>query len=209
VGDITEAWVTRANAVLGTHDTAQTVQFANSLLTAMYGPESTQIKTFTNALAQIAKVAANATNCAHNQMLWANGTIRNVLGEIESGLIVNLRALVAGEVFAELVGLGKEILADGTEPSKNVAAVLIAAAFEDLLRRMGTELAGVLGRPNLEDVIGKLKSADVLKGGEVGTALSYLKFRNDSLHADWTKVQTSQVQSCIAFIEALLIKHFS
>ena len=80
---------------------------------------------------------------------------------------------------------------------------------EDLMRRMGSELAGVTGRPNLEEVLSALKNAGILKGGEVGTAQSYLKFRNDSLHADWAKVQKSQVQSCTAFIEALLVKHFS
>jgi hypothetical protein len=49
----------------------------------------------------------------------------------------------------------------------------------------------------------------VLKGGEIATAQSYLKFRNDALHADCARVQKSQVNSCTAFIEALLVKHFS
>jgi len=60
---------------------------------------------------------------------------------------------VAGEIFAELVGLGKETLQDDTEAGKNVSAVLIAAAFEDLIRRMGSELAAVVGRPKLEEVL--------------------------------------------------------
>ena len=124
-------------------------------------------------------------------------------------MIVSLRAQVAGEIFGELVGLAKDTLVDDTETAKNVSAVLVAAAFEDLMRRMGSELAGVVGRPKLEDVVTALKNAGILKGGEVGIAQSYLKFRNDSLHADWAKVQKSQVQSCMAFIEALLTKHFS
>jgi hypothetical protein len=114
-----------------------------------------------------------------------------------------------GKYFSELVRLGKETLEDDTESAKNVAAVLIAAAFEDLMRRMGSELAELTGRPKLEDVLTALKNAGIIKGGEVGTAQSYLKFRNDSLHADWSKVQKAQVQSCTAFIEALLVKHFS
>ena len=86
---------------------------------------------------------------------------------------------------------------------------MIAAAFEDLMRRMGSELAGVVGRPKLEDVLIAVKNAGITKGGEVGTAQSFLKFRNDSLHADWTKVTRVQVESCTAFIEAILLKHFS
>src|ERR1700747_81940 len=42
--------------------------------------------------------------------------------------------------------LSKETLEDDTESVKNVSAVLTAAAFEDLMRRMGSELAGVVGR---------------------------------------------------------------
>ncbi len=34
-------------------------------------------------------------------------------------------------------------------------------------------------------VLTELKDKQILKGGEVGTAFSYLNFRNDSMHADW------------------------
>jgi hypothetical protein len=51
-----------------------------------------------------------------------------------------------------------------------------AAAFEDLMRRMGSELAAVTRRPK--------------------------KFRNDSLHADWAKVSRAQVESCVAFLRS-------
>jgi hypothetical protein len=86
---------------------------------------------------------------------------------------------------------------------------MIVAAFEDLLRRMGIELAGVAGRPSLQDVLTALKDAGVLKGGEIGIAQSFLKFRNDSLHADWANVSRVQVESCTAFADAMLVKHFS
>jgi hypothetical protein len=67
----------------------------------------------------------------------------------------------------------------------------------------------VAGRPSLQEVTTALKGAGVLKGGEIGTAQSFLKFRNDSLHADWANVSRTQVESCTAFIEAMLVKHFS
>ena len=105
--------------------------------------------------------------------------------------------------------MGQETFEEGNDASKNVSAVLVAAAFEDLIRRMGSEMAGVLGRPKLESVVVSLKGAQVLQGGEPGLAQSYLKFRNDSLHAHWENVQESQIQSCISFIETLLVKHFS
>jgi len=77
------------------------------------------------------------------------------------------------------------------------------------MRRMGSELAGLVGRPKLDEVLSTLKDAGITKGGEVGVAQSFLKFRNDSLHADWANVSRAQVEACAAFIEAMLLKHFS
>jgi hypothetical protein len=52
---------------------------------------------------------------------------------------------------------------------------------------MGATLAGVVGRPPLSDVLTALKNAKVLEGATFTTAQSYLKFRNDALHADWAQ----------------------
>jgi hypothetical protein len=123
--------------------------------------------------------------------------------------VKNVRALIAGENIAELLALAKDVLSETSDAAKNVGAVLVAAGFEDLVRRMGAEFGGVSGRPDLQEVISALKQKDVLKGGEPTTALGYLKFRNDSLHADWNKVERSQIYSCLSFIEQLLLKHFS
>ena len=203
----TDAWLKRAKEILAKgHSAHDAVPFAPSILAALYGSQSAQLQAFNRRMEEISRLKEGTD---HHRLKYAYSTIQNVVAEIESGLIVNLRTQVAGEVMSELVALGKEILAGDADAAKNVSAVLIAAAFEDLMRRMGSELAGVVGRPKLEDVVVALKNADVLKGSEVGIALSYLQFRNDSLHAHWDKVQKSQVQSCTAFIEALLMKHFS
>jgi len=206
----TQAWIDRAEKLLGgAGSQAEVIQFGTSLVSAVYGPQSPQITAYNTALAQIAKSSSGVVPMIHNQHAHADGVIRNVVAEIKAGLITSLRAQVAGEIFVELMGLAKEALGEQSDAAKNVAAVLIASGFEDLMRRMGSELAAVRGRPKLEEVITALKDAAILKGGEVGTALSYLKFRNDSLHADWANVQRSQVESCMAFVEALLVKHFS
>lgn len=208
--DNSEAWLNRAKAVLTDRASqSEAIQFAVSLLVAMYGPRSPQLDGFNNGLAQIAKSAKAGSDVLFFQHRHATGAIRNVIAEIEGGLIVRLRTQVAGEVFSELVALGKEILQGGSDASKNVSAVLIAAAFEDLMRRMGSELAGLVGRPKLDEVLSTLKDAGITKGGEVGVAQSFLKFRNDSLHADWANVSRAQVEACAAFIEAMLLKHFS
>ena len=90
-----------------------------------------------------------------------------------------------------------------------MAAVLTAAVFEDTIRRMGKEFAGVIGRDDLEKVMGELKTAEILKAPQLGTALSYLSFRNHALHAYWDKIERASVQSCLGFVEELLLKHFA
>jgi hypothetical protein len=210
-----EAWIKRADEVISLGDSAshsvasEAIQFATSLLTALYGPQSTQLKAFSEGCDSISKMKPGTGSVPVQLCSHARGAITNAKAELKAGLVGNLRVQVTGEVLADLVSLGKEILAGGTEAAKNVAAVLIAAAFEDLMRRMGAEFAGVAGRPNLQDVITALKDAGALKGGEIGTAQSFLKFRNDSLHADWTNVSRVQVESCMAFIDAMLVKRFS
>ena len=209
------AWIRRADEVINLGDSAshgvasEATQFATSLLTALYGPQSTQLKAFSTGCEEISKMKSGTGSVPVQLCRHARGAIINAKAELQSGLIGSLRLQVTGEVLADFVGLGKEILAEGTDVAKNVAAVMIAAAFEDLVRRMGTELAGVGGRPSLQDVLTALKDAGVLKGGEIGIAQSFLKFRNDSLHADWANVSRVQVESCIAFVDGTLLKHFS
>jgi hypothetical protein len=210
VANNSEAWLKRAKEVIAETPPTTAVSFSISMFSAVYGPQSSQLEALRDGLQQ----QATSGKGTISGVLWAQSNfainaISSAIGEIENGLVLNLRAQVAGEVLSELVGLSKKIFEDGTDSAKNVSAVLIAAAFEDLLRRMGSELAGVTGRPDLQDVIIALKKSGILTGGEPGLAQSYLKFRNDSLHADWTNVQPSQVQSCTAFVENLLVKHFS
>jgi hypothetical protein len=205
-------WIRRADEVIGKGGAdnavaSEVTQFATSMLTVLYGPRSTQLEAFAAGCEAITKSKVGIVPAELRR--YAQGVIRNAKAELEAGLVGNLRLEVTGEVLADLVGIGKEILSEGTDSAKNVAAVMIAAAFEDLLRRMGVEFAGVSVRPSLQDVLTALKDAGALKGGEIGTAQSFLKFRNDSLHADWANVSRAQVESCTAFIDSLLVKHFS
>lgn len=65
------------------------------------------------------------------------------------------------------------------------------------------------GLPQLTDVLGALKKAHVLEGAPFTIAQSYVEFRNDSLHADWARIDQGAVASCVAFTEHLLLQHFS
>ena len=208
VFDNSEAWSKEAEAILKrtagktnnemVASASELAHFATSMLTALYGVESPQFRRFREGLETVP-----SSFFAH-----ARGVIAAANAELKAGLIVRLRVTVAGEILTELIRLAKDVLEERSDAAKNTGAVLVASAFENLIRRMGEEFAGVTARPKLQDVITALKDAGVLKGGQIGTATSYLKFRNDSLHADWQAVDRSQVESCLAFTESLLLKHF-
>jgi hypothetical protein len=72
------------------------------------------------------------------------------------------------------------------------------------MRRLGQEKAGITSRIKLDQVLIELKEKGVLQGGEPGVAQSFLKFRNDSLHADWNSVTESQVSSCLGLLDSLI-----
>lgn len=183
----------------------QKQQFALSMLEAFYGPTSVQLRTFKDSINALSGKQHSGGDIEN----LCTGVIFSTIADAKAGLITNLRAQIEGEVLGDLIALAKIALEDKSDPSMHVAAVLVAAAYEDALRRLASEQAGVTGRPKLDQVITSLKDASLLKGGEISTAVSYLKFRNDSLHADWSQVYRAQVEGCVMFVESLLLKHFS
>ena len=157
----TDVWIKRADEVLGgSHsigNTSEEMQFATSMIAAFYGPESPQMKTFRDTAEGIHKLKEGVQ---HHLQLHALATIRAVKAQVQAGLAKNVRALIAGENIAEFLELAKDVMRENSEASKNVGAVLVAAAFEDLIRRLGAEFAGVTDRTDLQEVINILKKKD-------------------------------------------------
>jgi len=170
-----------------------------SLMSAVYGPTSPQ----TRHLEQAGGAQAPYLSMA------AKGALESLRGEVDAGILAGIRTQIAGAVIADFIALAKAALDEPGDDTKNVAAVLIAAAYEDVIRRMGTELAGVADRRSLADVLDELKRAGQLMGAQLTIAQGYLKFRNDALHADWQKLERASVVSVIGFVEQLILKHFS
>lgn len=202
--DFTSEGGDRANNI------SEAYQGALTLLAMVHGPACLPIESLKAADRQARERQANLGMMLHQYALpTIRGALRNLRAEVEAGLIGSMERQGLGAALSDFLGLAKDALADGTEGSRNVAAVLAAAAFEDTIRRMGESLAGVSSRPDLSDVLTALKNAGLLQGASVATAQGYLKFRNDALHADWSKIDRAVVGSCIAFVEGLLMKHFS
>lgn len=132
----------------------------------------------------------------------------NLRAELDAGLVGSLQQRIVGDVLADFIQLVRAALDEPTAEAKNVAAVLAAAAFEDTIRRMGSNLAGVTSREKLSDVIEVLKSRGILQPPQLGIAVSYLNVRNLALHANWDQIERAAVHSVLGFVEQLLLKHF-
>src|ERR1700674_1147971 len=195
--------------VPGVHEAPQLSQGAISLLTLVYGSKSTQVAQLQTALAAIHRHSSGHALKGQQLSQVAQGALKNLKREIESGLTGNLRQQISAEVLTDLIQLARTVLNEPGDGAKNVAAVLTAAAFEDTIRRMGETFAGIIGREDLSDVLTKLKGAGVIQSPQVGIAQSHLSFRNHALHANWEKIGRESVHSVLGFVEQLLLKHFS
>ena len=175
-----------------------------NLVSLVYGPDSVLLR-------DMERVGQGKGGVVYliQRRTAARGTLENLRGDLDAGVVSNLRAQVAGAVLTDFMAASRAALDESGEGAKNVAAVLAAAVFEDTMRRMASDLAGVVDRPELSDVLQTLKNKGVLQHSEFSIAQMYLQFRNRALHAEWEKVGRESVASCLGFVEQLLVKHFT
>lgn len=187
-------------------------QVFNGALTVMieaYGSDSHQVRSLLKRRDYLAESGSGPAYRKSEMVLAVKGSLENLHQEVEAGLLTSLERQVTSDVLSDLIKLARIALNESADGPKNVAAVLTAAAYEDTLRRIAREHAGVIGQDKLEGVIGKLKDAGLLVPPQLGIAQGYLNFRNRALHAEWDAIDRTAVESALAFVEALLLKHFS
>lgn len=182
---------------------------AMTLMEAVYGAGSQQLKALLHRRDEIAQ-SDSADGLKVKLLVEAVGqALENMKQEVAAGILGSMEKRVTSDVLSDLIQLAREALKETTEGAKNVAAVLAAAAYEDTIRRLAREHAGVIGQDKLAEVITRLKEAGLLVAPQLGIALSYLSFRNHALHAEWEKIDRASVSSALGFVEELLLKHFA
>lgn len=178
------------------------------VMQALYGPNSSQeqeLRAYTKGLRTSVQLRQAPISSSIEVI---GGALESIKAELDAGFIGSLQATLTGEVLTDLIKLARTILVEPGDDAKNVAAVLTAAAFEDVLRRL-CALKGLGDHDRLMDVITALKNALVLQGPEVGIAQAYLPFRNHALHARWSGVDRTAVESALAFTEQIILKHLT
>lgn len=124
--------------------------------------------------------------------------------ELVGGWLFNLKGAVAGEIFADFTGLAKRAL----DENKDVAAVLVCAALEDALKRVGMQEGLDVEDKDMPEVINGLKAHGTIKGPQVAIAKGYIRLRNKAFHAQWNQIEKPEVSSAIGFTEQFLLEDF-
>jgi len=194
----------------GSFDSANEVyQGTIAVLSAIYGHGCEQLKPLEEVAEKTIFKTPGHTYLSSTMLRALAGTLRNLKDELDGGFFGSLLKRTAGDVLTDFIQLARTVLDEHDEKAKNVAAVLTAAAYEDVIRRMGSTFAGMMGRDDLSKVIDALKEQGILVAPQLGIALAYLNFRNHALHANWEKIDRASVNSVLGFVEELLLKHFS
>jgi hypothetical protein len=169
---------------------------ALNLLESALGPESTHARLFRAAYEKGRN--ASAVN-------GAKGIFRAASADYEGGYIFNVERRISGEILGDFVALAKAALAEG---SKDVAAVLAAAALEDTLKRFASAEGLDVDDKSMNEVVAALKTKGLVSGAQKTLLDTMPKLRDYAMHANWDKLSTSDVGSIIGFVEQFLLAHF-
>jgi hypothetical protein len=206
----------RVESILSLTSQSHTIELQNtlylgtiSIMQAMYGFDSSQERDLRAYIERLREKTHPANEFIIKQSISAiKGALISIKSELDSGFVGSLRATLSGEVLTDIIKLARAVLEEQGEEAKNVASVLAAAAFEDIIRKLA-DIKKCGDAEKLADLLIRIKDAGVLQGAEVSIAQSYLSFRNRALHAKWNEVDRPSVESVIAFIEQIILKHFT
>ena len=172
---------------------------------ALFGSNSQQSKeviALNDRVLNLPGVYRNRCRLLGNEL---KGILENFSKEIEAGLLKSIQLESKGEILADFLVLGKQALDDGII---NVAAVLCTAAMEDTLKRFA-EIKGIdVENKDLSEVINSLKAAGLIKSSQGKILKSFVNTRNKALHAEWDKIDSTSIQSIIAFVEEFIVKNY-
>jgi hypothetical protein len=180
---------------------------AIDIMIILYGPASVQLQNFIREEETIRQHYVGQAGAEFRDPL-TRGVLKNMRAAIEAGLVESFQKSITGEVLSDFLQLARTVFDEKGNDAKNVASVLAAALFEDTLRRLAI-INGIPHIEKLQDLLTELKNRSILQGSQVGIANSYLNFRNNSLHAQWDKVERESVASVLGFCEQLLIKEMT
>jgi hypothetical protein len=131
------------------------------------------------------------------------GILKGIQGDIQSGLLRDLRNLLQAEVFADFLEMAEHLLNEGY---KDPAAVLLGAVLEDTLRKLATSAGLAVVGPNGRSLTIDPLNAALAKSGKYGPLVqkqitSWANLRNDAAHGRFAKYDAEQVKLMSLFVQ--------
>lgn len=177
-----------------------------NIITNLFSAKSPQVKSLVDQRKMIISKKYSTEYELRETCHLVAGILISTKNSIKAGLIASIVIQTSGVVIGDFLAVAKNELKSG---NKDVAAVLVSAALEDSLKRKADEFDIKTENKDLSQIINALKSQGVFSGAEVPIISSYIKLRNSAMHADWAKIQGTDVGSLIGFLEPFLVKNFS
>jgi uncharacterized protein YutE (UPF0331/DUF86 family) len=175
-----------------------------SLLQKVYGNSNDHINNFQS---QLSDFNFNDKTIEYKDILQiCIAKLEFIKSEIQLGLVNSIKNEVTGEIVADFLSLARKSL---TEDIVEVAAVLSCASLEDTLKRYARLNDLNVDEKTMTEVINALKSKGLLSSAQDSILKGYAKIRNKVFHADWDKIEKSDISSIVGFTEEFVLKHFS
>lgn len=178
---------------------------AVNIFEALYGRNSIQLDELLRLVKEIRTVNPHPGVMDSDIATVLNGQLSNALSELRTGLIQKIYTRAVGEAIGDFIFLAHEAL---EENQKDVAAVLASAALEDAMKNKATSLGLDVEGKKLSAVVGALKSKSFFQGAQHKVVSSFVKLRNNSMHANWDRVAEPEVESLVAFVKSFALEHF-
>lgn len=174
-----------------------------SLLIKVYGESSEHLINFQSQLMNY--------NDSNSRMEYPSilniclGKLEFLKLEIQFGLLTTIEKDISGEIVSDFLRLSRQAFDEGIIP---VSAVLSCGALEDALKRFAKANALAIDDKNMSQVVNALKSKSLISGTQSSLLKTYVQIRNKAFHAEWDKIQSSDIKSVIGFTEEFISKNF-
>lgn len=177
------------------------------LIRRLYGENSQHFECYSSALATDNFYFLHSNWNAHlSQMVGVAKTIKH---DLENGLLVDFKALVQADVFADFLEMGEYLLQEGY---KDAAAVIIGSVLEDGLRKLAERsdvpIISESGKPLTIDPLNtELSKHDVYSKLVQKQITSWAHIRNKAAHGEFGEYNREQVQMMLLFVQNFASEH--
>ncbi len=174
-----------------------------SLLQSMCGPDHQLYKDFEH-------LTNNKNTVVYHKK--AHAIIVGLREEVDRGWLADTRALIAADIFANILEMAEYLLSEGY---KDAAAVLGAGSLEGHLKslapRHGVDIHFVdntgTQRPKKAETLNQeLYKADAYKLGDQKQVTAWLNLRNHAAHSEYDKYAAQEVNLMLQGVQNFIVR---